>query len=397
MRRPASRTWCPSTVRSVFAALSVLATSGGCAHRRAAIEATPPVAERPTPRSDLPDRPIAPPGAERPVEPATAPAAEPVAPPVAAAIAEGPAAPAPASVAQRDVLFGSPEDPEPETKGGIVKALEDVSYIVGNEWSLDAFRPVVTDLGGGYVGVGPDQAYLLIGWQRPEFAWLVDYDSKVMRVHAMYRAVFELAPTRKAFLDAFESAHADRISKALAEHDDDRLRRLYRNNRDMFRWRLRTVERKLKRRGVPSWLTDDATYAFVRDMVLGDRVRPLRVNLNEAAGMAGIADSARELGVPIRVVYLSNAEEYWDAYDAQFTANLQGLPHDDRSLVLRTRLVWQTNRDYVYNAQPLETFLQWLALPEVRTLVDIVGEKPAATKDGINFVLSDRPPPVAGS
>lgn len=381
----------------MFAVLSVLATSGGCAHRGAAVEATPPVAEGPAPRTDLPDRPIALPAVERPVVPPDPPAVEPAAPPVAPPITEGPAAPAPASVAQRDVLFGSPEDPEPETKGGIVKALEDVSYIVGNEWSLDAFRPVVADLGGGYVGVGPDQAYLLIGWQRPEFAWLVDYDSKVMRVHAMYRAVFELAPTRKAFLDAFESAHAERISKALAEHDDDRLRRLYRNNRDMFRWRLRTVERKLKRRGVPSWLTDDATYTFVRDMVLGDRVRPLRVNLNEAAGMAGIAASARALGVPIRVVYLSNAEEYWDAYEPQFAANLQGLPHDARSLVLRTRLVWQTNRDYVYNAQPLETFLQWLALPEVRTLVDIVGEKPPATKDGINFVLSDHPPPNPGS
>jgi hypothetical protein len=362
-----------------------------------AVEATPPVAQGPAPRSDLPDRPIAPRAVERPVVLPDPPAVEPAAPPTAPPTTEGPAAPAPASVAQRDVLFRSPEDAEPETKGGIVKALEDVSYIVGNEWSLDAFRPVVTDLGGGYVGVGPDQAYLLIGWQRPEFAWLVDYDSKVMRVHAMYRAVFELAPTRRAFLDAFESAHADRISKALAEHDDDRLRRLYRNNRDMFRWRLRTVERKLKRRGVPSWLTDDATYTFVRDMVLGERVRPLRVNLNEAAGMAGIAASARALGVPIRVVYLSNAEEYWDAYDPQFAANLQGLPHDDRSLVLRTRLVWQTNRDYVYNAQPLELFLQWLALPEVRTLVDIVGEKPAATKDGINFVLSDRPPPNSGS
>lgn len=321
-----------------------------------------------------------------------APVAPAATPPAVAVVAE-PRAPSPASATQREILLASPEDPEPEIRGGIVKALEDVSYIVGNEWSLDAFRPAIAELGGGYVGVGPDQAYLLIGWQRPEFAWLIDYDSKVMRVHAMYRAVFEFAETRAEFLAAFEHEGAARVSKQLAVHPDERLRRLYRNNRDMFRWRLRTVERKLRRRGVASWLTDDATYTFVRDMVLGDRVRPVRVNLNEAAGMAGIAEAARKLGVSIRVVYLSNAEEYWDSYAEQFERNLGALPHDERSLVLRTRLVWHVNRDYIYNAQPLDTFLAWLAAPQVHTLEDIVGPKPPADRDAINFVMSTQAPP----
>lgn len=307
----------------------------------------------------------------------------------------GPAAPAAVSPEQRAALFGTAQDPEPEVRGGIVKALEDVSYIVGNEWSLDAFKPVIADLGGGYVGVGPDQAYLFIGWQRPEFAWLIDYDSKVNRVHAMYRAVFELAETRREFLAAFEHENAKRISDALADHEDTRLRRLYRNNRDMFRWRLRTVERALTKRKVASWLTDDATYDYVRQMVLGDRVRSMRVNLNEAPGMTGIAEAARTLGVTIRVVYLSNAEEYWDAYAPQFSANLQALPRDEQSLVLRTRLVWQVNRDYVYNAQSLGEFITWLAVPGVSKLEDIVGEKPPAVKGAINFVMTKREPPQA--
>lgn len=329
---------------------------------------------------------------------APAPAPEPTPPPVAIApesppTLQAPAAPAPPTPAQRETLFASPEDPEPQTRGGIVKALEDVSYIVGNEWSLDAFRTSIADKGGGYIGVGPDQAYLFIGWQRPEFAWLIDYDPKVMRVHAMYRAMFEIAETRKEFLAAFDPTSSERISKRLAERDDPKLRRMYRNNRDMFRWRLRTIERNLRRRGVASWLTDDATYTFVRDMVLGDRVRPLRVDLNEAAGMAGIADAARKLGVSIRVVYLSNAEEYWDSYAEQFEKNLAALPRDDDSVVLRTRLVWHHNRDYIYVAQPLDVFLAWLAVPQVRTLEDILGEK-QPTPDVIDFVRSDALPPA---
>lgn len=364
-------------------ALAAALGATGCAQRIAPVATSTPAPVRAT--AAVVQAPVARPEPSLPV----------IEPPVATPATEGPAAPAHASSTQREILFASPEDPEPATKGGIVKALEDVSYIVGNEWALDAFLPAIAGLGGGYVGVGPDQAYLFIGWQRPEFAWLIDYDSKVMRVHAMYRAVFEIAETRKEFLAAFESSGADRMSKLFAEHEDDRMRRLYRNNRDMFRWRLRTVERHLKRRGVASWLTDDATYTFVRDMVLGDRVRPLRVNLNEAAGMAGIADAARRLGVPIRVVYLSNAEEYWDTYAEQFERNLAALPRDEQSLVLRTRLVWHINRDYVYNAQSLENFLGWLAVPQTHTLEDIVGKKPKATRDGINFVMTTQAPPPA--
>ena len=111
------------------------------------------------------DRPAAAPGAVptpslRPT-PAVmsdpAPVAPAATPPAVAVVAE-PRAPSPASATQREILLASPEDPEPEIRGGIVKALEDVSYIVGNEWSLDAFRPAIAELGGGYVGVGPDQA-----------------------------------------------------------------------------------------------------------------------------------------------------------------------------------------------------------------------------------------------
>ncbi len=315
----------------------------------------------------------------------------------AVAVELGPRAPEPASAAQAQRLFGSPEDPEPQVRGGITKALEDVSYIVGNEWALDAFRAAVQDLGGGYVGVGPDQAYLFIGWQRPEFAWLIDYDPKVMRVHAMYRALLQAFERRRDFLAAFESEQADATSALLQQQGDPRLRRLYRNNRDMFRWRLRTLERKLGRRGVPCWLTDDETYAYVRAMVLGDRVRPLRVNLVDDVGMAGIAEAARALGVTVRVVYLSNAEEYWERYEPQFVANLAALPIDDRALVLRTRLVWQVNRDYVYNAQSLAEYLAWLQTPGVETLEDIVGRKPKAEAGRINFVHTTGLPPAAGS
>lgn len=295
----------------------------------------------------------------------------------------------PLSADARARFHGSPQDPVPVVRGGITRALEDVSYIVGNEWSLDAFAPSISGLGGGYVGVGPDQAYLLIGWQRPELAWLVDYDPKVMRVHAMYRALVLAAETPAEFLAMFEPEGVARAQAALAKQDDDdrHLRRIYRNNRDMFRWRLVTVARKLEKRGVPCWLTDDEIYAYVRQMIVEERVRPMRVNLLDDEGVHGIAETARELGVPIRVVYLSNAETYWDEYAAQFRENLAELPVDERSLLLRTVLVWDVNKDYVYFAQSLGKYVERLADPATRNVEDIVGKKPKAERGIVNFVM----------
>lgn len=372
----------------------MLALVAACAGRGAAPTTVPPVATvvpAETPARATPietARPTAPPEPE-------APTAPPPSEPDVVAQPERVHGVLPLSADARAIFHGSPEDPVPPSRGGIVRALEDVSYIVGNEWSLDAFHASIAGLGGGYVGVGPDQAYLLIGWQRPELAWLIDYDPKVLRVHAMYRALVLAAETPQEFLAFFEPEGVLRAQAAIARHDDPErhLRRLYRNNRDMFRWRLVTVVRKLKKRGVPSWLTDAETYAFVRQMLVAERIRPLRVNLLDDEGVQGIAAAARELDVPIRVVYLSNAETYWDEYAAQYRENVAALPSDERSLLLRTVLVWGVNKDYVYYAQSLASYVEWLVAPNVRSVVDIVGKKPKAERGIVNFVLVDGAPP----
>jgi len=388
MTRPGVHDWTMLRAVGTKALLACLLALG-CAHRRATAEPTDAgVHPRPTTGVQSVPAPL-----PRP-EPTVPPAVD--APPTPRV--ERTHAPAQPTARERELFFATPEDPEPEVRGGIAKALEDVSYLVGNEWSLDAFVPTVSELGGGYIGVGPDQAYLFIGWQRPEYAWLIDYDSKVMRVHAMYRVLIGAAETPRELLALFEPESAQRVSTLLAAAPEGAiLRRMYRNNRDLFRWRLVTVQRKLAKRGVASWLDDDDMYAFVRQMVVNERVRPMRVNLLDKAGMRGIAEAAAALEVPIRVVYLSNAEEYWREYAPQFRDNLAALPHDDRSVLLRTTLVWSTNRDYIYGAQQLDNFLAWLADPVVKSIEDLVGKKPKAERGKINFVRFESAPPSSAA
>ena len=98
--------------------------------------------------------------------------------------------PVPLTATQRAIFHGSPEDPRAQRLDGIDKRLTGAHYLAGDEWHMDVFYKHLRKVrGGGYVGVGTDQAYLLMGWTRPELAWLIDYDSWVHYIHRAH-AVF---------------------------------------------------------------------------------------------------------------------------------------------------------------------------------------------------------------
>ena len=349
--------------------------------------APPTTAEAPPPQSE----------SEPTHEPAPRPEPEPTAsPPLASEIWTADTVP-PLSDAEREAFWGTPEDPAPEVRGGIVKELEDVHYTIGNEWALHAFHQDIAELGGGYVGVGPDQAYLFIGWQRPHLAWLIDYDGAVLRTHALYKAVFAAAETPAEFLRMFEPENLEQANAAIDAmygHKEARsLKALLRRQRRYYRYRLRTLVKRHKDSGAPTYLDDQETYDYVKAMLRTERVRPMLINLNESEGMAGIASAARTLEVPIRVLYVSNAEEYWDAYDPQFITNVEQLYTDEASLLLRTRLTWKINQDYMYIAQPIALFRRWLRADGVTRVRDVLVGRPPTKSEQINHWRHEEPPP----
>ena len=71
-----------------------------------------------------------------------------------------------------------------------------------------------------------------------------------------------------------------------------------------------------------------------------------------------LAKACEELGVPIRVLYMSNAEEYFK-YTPDFRANVASLPIDDaNAVVLRTiySKKWVHADLWAYQVQPLVDF-----------------------------------------
>ncbi len=300
----------------------------------------------------------------------------------------GPVATRPLDPAQRAAFFGPGADEPAAELGGVTEERKGQHYVTGNERTLEAFYPRIRELGGAYVGVGSDQAYLLLGWSRAELAWLVDYDPVVVELHAVYHALFTAAETPEQFLALWQKDNKDQAIAALHAAypgaPGAAREALYRRYRARVAKRLGQLQVTMTAAGVPTFLTDAGEYTYVRTLIQAGRVRALLADLSRDGAIRQIGAAARALNTPVRVVYLSNAEEYWERLPQPFRDNLAALHIDDRSVVLRTLLSWQANQDYRYNAQPVHNYKQWLASPAVRSIYDVVRRK-ATIEPGINF------------
>jgi hypothetical protein len=317
------------------------------------------------PRADETARPAAAAAAPTPaaapapvaIQPAPPPPAPPQPPPVDAFPAD--CSVTPPSQAMRDVLWGTASDAPPELLDGVRPEKFGQHYYVSDEGHADIFRQYIDGVGGGYVGIGSDQAYLYIGWAKPQFAWTVDYDDHVVAMHELQQAFIVASATPAEYLALWkDSKRAKELIAQLAPEGRARKRLLHVFGQGQPRIKRRTARLAKHLAGVPTYLTDQPTYDFIRNLIKNGCVRPLLVDLLKDQGMKGIAESMTKVGLPVRVLYLSNAEEYWN-YTDQFRANVRGLPIDDRSLALHTQAS-NSNEDYRYTAQPLRTFVTWL-------------------------------------
>jgi hypothetical protein len=301
----------------------------------------------------------------------------------------------PLTEAQRAVFFGSPDDDVPPRRNGILGMHEEEHYITGNERTLDLYHPLIEDLGGGYLGVGTDQAYLLVDWARSDVAWLIDYDAEVQVVHELYRRFFLAAQGPEEFL-ALWSRDGRAAAKAVleAEVEPARARQLvtaYDTYRAEIDKRLAKVKQRMQKVALPCYLTDAERYQHLRTMLEEGRIRPMLANLLDDRAILGIAEAARALEVPIRVLYLSNAEQYWRRYEPQYRQNIAALPFDDDAVLLRTLLRVSIDKDFHYNVQPAKNYVQWLQAPYVRYVYDITG-RPEYVKGELSFFRSDGDP-----
>ncbi len=276
----------------------------------------------------------------------------------------------PLSASAAAAFWGSAEDTEPEKRNTFKSENEGQHFLYCDELRLDLFEPALRNLGGGYVGVGSDQAYLFIGWMRPQLAWLSDYDGLVVRIHRIYHAFFAEADNPQAFVALWRDAKKGRavIEQRLASDPElPRLLRLYAVQRPYVLRRLGFVIWRAGKSKVPTFLTAPDDYNYVRQLIAARRVRPLLGNLLSDKGLRGIGEVSRSLGVPIRALYISNAEQYW-AYTPGYRANISSLNFDAQSWIVRTNASKPSNGDYRYFLESAQRFVSELSDAKIKSV-----------------------------
>ena len=293
----------------------------------------------------------------------------------------------PLTAAERETLFGVAGEPLPRRR------FDDRHFALSNESDHALWLPYVAGLGGGYLGVGADQNYTLFAAARSEFAWLIDYDAVVTQAHRIYRALIVESVSPDEFLlrwEPFDEPATRELLEAAFAGDPDRAELL-----DLFaalrpaagRYFERVAARRAPDGGPGSWLADPAWYRRVRAMFAADRVRVVLGDLLGAGAMPAIAAAQGALGVPMRVVYLSNAEEYF-AYSEAFRRSVGAMPFDERSVVLRTvarRVPGGTRRAWHYQVEPARGFVDRLTVRRVERFASYADEASYSAEGGVSL------------
>lgn len=301
-----------------------------------------------------------------------------------------------------------PPDPSVPLPPALRRVAEDVPdeatpspsehYPVTNEHRHDLWFSHIRDLGGAFVGVGTDQCYTLAAVQNAQVAWIVDFDPIVPLVHRIYGVLVPLSEDPAALVDRFSPERSEQTQALLRERlgpdpRADAIVRLYARNRDRMHVYLRRALRNVVDGVGATWLSDPELYRRVRALHLGGRVIARNGDVTADRALRGVGRAATRLGLPVRVVYFSNAEQFF-VFDSEFRANLEALPRDERSVVLRTFRVrgapYPPRDRWHYMVQPLWDLLARIAESGYRSsrqiVMDLMSSRAGLSRTGVSVV-----------
>jgi len=281
-------------------------------------------------------------------------------------------------------------------------------FPVSNEYRHDLLYPDLRGLGGVHVGVGSDQNYTMAAVARAELLLLVDYDPRIPLVHRMYRALVSVSETPDALIARFAPDAQEESERVIASElaDDPRrddVVRYFRGRRAWFERYLRRMAQATHDGTPVAWIGDATMYAHIRALHRTRRIQTFNGDVTAERTLRAIGDVARRAGAVVRVLYFSNAEQFFPYSDA-FIRNMENLPTDERSRVVRTvnhrRLVKPGPRDWHYVVQEMPDFLARLRTGRYRHSFQLVGDilaagPPSLGADGLSHITAAQTPQAA--
>ncbi|MCA9651258.1 MAG: hypothetical protein KC501_15175 [Myxococcales bacterium] len=311
-----------------------------------------------------------------------------------------PLAPLPPEVYER--FANLPRDPKPDS------LIRNSHYWISNELNQQLWHDHIADLGGGYLGVGTDQNYMLAGWAKSDLIVVVDFDVSIVDLHRVYALFFEEAETFEDFLQRWSPEREEEglalIDERYAEREDyDRVRKAYKVARQLVWARLRNVRKAYEKLGIPTFISDQEQYDHIRTLQRNGRIFAVRGDFTANETMVAVGKAMADSGLAFNVIYLSNVEQYID-YTPEFRRNLGRLPVGDNGVVVRT-LGWSAfgfaeGEEYHYNVQPAPKFVEWLTTSRVKNLPAMLHYRTRVDTVGLSLLdgevqPSKRPPDIA--
>lgn len=216
-------------------------------------------------------------------------------------------------------------------------------YPSSNERRIDLFRPYIENLGGAYIGVGTDQNLTFIAWARSPVAYLMDFDSVIVYVNKLHLLFLKESADFATFKSMWSQANRNQTLDWLKENLGNRAdyqQYLQAYNTAMVPGmgvaaRLNQLDWMSAHYGFKSFHNDVSDYNYLRQMVLDGRIQAIVGDMNATVSFQQVSASAKRLNIPIRLVYFSNAEEYF-RYPDGFRHNIENLYTDDLGFIVRT-------------------------------------------------------------
>jgi hypothetical protein len=266
---------------------------------------------------------------------------------------------------------------------------------VSNEITLQRIIPPTKraiKADGVFIGVGPEQNFTYVSALKSKMAFVVDIRRQNILLHLMYKALFEMSPTRADFMvnlfsrrrpgfvderttvsqlfDQFERSVGDpallarnsaAIKSTLMKHgfnlsDEDFSKIAYIH--DVFYRGGPTIDYEFMSMApatsVPwptyrvlmtstdaagqnwSFLATEENYLHVREMQRKNMIVPLAGDFAGPKALRAIAQYLRDRKTNVAAFYISNVETYLNPQQLQaFYRNIEALPSDSSSILMR--------------------------------------------------------------
>ena len=253
-------------------------------------------------------------------------------------------------------------------------------YPTSNERRIDFFMKHIAGIAGCYVGVGTDQNLSFIAKAKSEFAWLMDFDPVIVRVNKIHILFLQLAPDYAEFKRLWQRKNKKESFELVKKHfetepDFEIIKQAWETAHQNYSGvteRLNEIEYMNKTFGLITFSNSAEEYNYVHTMARDGRLQALNGDLMGTKSMLSVASAATKMNCPIRILYMSNAEEYF-RYPENFRKNLLALPVDSKSLVIRTMTSgtkstfgfpegekYPDTYPFHYNLQPIENIKLWM-------------------------------------